>query len=237
MTNTFSKLILIGRPASGKSEFIDFVKNTPEKERAESLHIGSFVELDDFLWLWEKFVEDDIWEKAGHKRKFSKLDQHAYTITDYTLLDLCFAKFNEEITKVPKVDTVLVEFARGLDDGGYKHALSSLSDDILKDAGILFIWTSFEESVRRNDARYQEKLKHSVLAHKVPEEDMRRFGEKTDWLELTKKEPHGYIQVRSNNVPFVTMNNEPELKPSPELKARYSQAMQELWRLYSSRKK
>ena len=235
MASTFPKIILLGRPASGKSEFIDFVKNLPLLERKEQLHIGSFTELDDFLWLWDKFIEDDHWEVATGKRLFSKRDGHGYTITDYTLLDFCFAKFNEEITKLPKTDTVLVEFARGLQDGGYAHALSKLSDEILQDASIVFIWTTFEESCRRNEARYQEKMKHSVLAHKVPEEDMKRFGEKTDWLELTKNEQHGYISVRGHKVPFVTMNNMPELKPGPELKARYQQALQELWKLFSTR--
>ena len=78
----FKKLILLGRPASGKSEFIDFLKNTPEKERAQNYHIGPFKELDDFLWLWEKFKEDDLWETAGHPRRYSKTAEHGYVEID-----------------------------------------------------------------------------------------------------------------------------------------------------------
>lgn len=227
---TFKNIILLGRPASGKSEFIDFFKKLPEKMRAQEYHIGPFVELDDFLWLWEKFVEDDAWEAAGHPRRFSKREGHGYVMTgDARLLDFCLARFNAEFAKQPKDKTVFVEFARGAADGGYAHALSRLSDDILKEAVIVFIYASYEEACRRNEARYQEKLKHSVLAHKVPPEDMVRFGREIDWLAITGEKAGGTLTVRGHAVPFVTMNNEPELKPdNPDLALRYKTALDEL---------
>ena len=36
MTRTFDHLLLLGRPAAGKSEFIDFMKKTTDAERAEA---------------------------------------------------------------------------------------------------------------------------------------------------------------------------------------------------------
>ncbi len=48
MKNNFYVLLIIGRPASGKSEIIDFLKRVPADERREALHIGNFVEIDDF---------------------------------------------------------------------------------------------------------------------------------------------------------------------------------------------
>lgn len=226
----FKTLILIGRPASGKSEFIDFMKKTPDAERATRFHLGPITELDDFLWLWEKFTEDNLWEAAGHPRRYSKHDDHAYTITDYSILDYCLARFNTEFKKQPKTGTVFVEFARGAQDGGYAKALSKFSDEILKDAAILFIYASYEEACRRNDARYQEKLKHSVLAHKVPDEDMIRFGKDIDWLKITQDQPAGELAVRNFQVPFVTMNNEPELNDPALLGERYQQALNTLRR-------
>lgn len=204
-------LILIGRPASGKSEFIHLLKNIQEAERATNYHIGRMTELDDFVWLWEKFVEDDLWEVAGHQRRFSKRAEHAYVLTDGTLLDFLLAQFNVAFDRAPKDGTVVIEFARGAGDGGYAHALHHLSDAILQDAAILFIYASYAESCRRNEARYQEKLKHSVLAHKVPEEDQVRFSKEIDWLELTHRQPQGYLPIRQFQVPFVTMDNEQEL--------------------------
>ena len=55
MTKTFDHLFILGRPAAGKSEFMDFMKKISDAERSERFHIGHFVELDDFVWLWEKF--------------------------------------------------------------------------------------------------------------------------------------------------------------------------------------
>jgi hypothetical protein len=230
----FKSLILVGRPASGKSEFIDFMKKCSTAERMEKYHLGSIYELDDFLWLWQKFVEDDCWEAAGYARRFSKKVDHAYVITDSSILDYCLARFNAEYPKQPQDGTIFVEFARGAGDGGYQHALSRLSDEILKDAGILFIYASYEEAYRRNEARYQEKLKHSVLAHKVPEEDMIRFGKEIDWLKITNDQPAGTLQIRGISVPFVTMSNEPELKEAGPLGQRYQQAMDALYKIYNT---
>lgn len=237
----FKKLILIGRPASGKSEFIDFLKKTPEEKRRQRYHIGGLQELDDFVWLWQKFVEDDLWEKAGQRRLFSKKMDHAYCISDGTVLDYCLARFNEEIKKVPAdaaaEKTVFIEFARGAGDGGYRYALSRLSDEILRDAAVLFIYTSYEEALRRNEARYIEKLKHSVLAHKVPAEDMERFAKEIDWGGLTEGKPFGHLVLRHGRIPFLTMNNEPELKEDSALEERYKAALDQLMELYQQKER
>lgn len=221
----FKTLILLGRPASGKSEFIDFIKQLPAAERARDFHIGTFVELDDFVWLWEKFVEDDLWEAAGHARPFSRREGHGYALTDGALLDFCLARFNAASAQHAHAETVFIEFARGAGDGGYRHALARLSDEILREAAILFIYASYEEACRRNEARYQEKLKHSILAHKVPPTDMARFGKDIDWLELTRQQSQGRIAVRQWQVPFVTISNEPELTDPTALRQRYHAAL------------
>lgn len=236
MNPMFKKIILLGRPASGKSEFIDFIKNTPADIRLERYHIGEFEELDDFLWLWEKFNEDDIWEAAGHSRLYSKRVDPAYVLTDGVLLDFCLERFNGAIKKTPENKTIFVEFSRGAGDGGYAHALERLSDDVLRDAAVLFIWNTYEESCRRNEARYREKLKHTVLAHKVPDEDMERFGKEIDWENLTKGEKSGFLNVRDLRLPFVTMNNMPEITDKTELDRRYKKALDQLMELNLSMK-
>ncbi|MDP2599761.1 MAG: hypothetical protein Q8P84_03370 [Deltaproteobacteria bacterium] len=237
----FKKLILLGRPASGKSELIDFLKKLPDSERTGDFHIGPIFELDDFVWLWQKFVEDDLWEQSGHQRLYSEKDEEGYAITTKAVLDFCLEKFNVEIQKKdrgPRAEdqTIFVEFARGAGDGGYAYALNKLSDDVLKEAAIFFVFTSYEESCRRNEARYREKLKHSVLAHKVPPKDMERFGKETDWLRLTGERCKGLLKIRDLELPFVTLNNEPELKEGPELHQRYKDAFDKLASVYFGEK-
>ena len=64
----FPILILTGRPAAGKSEVIDFLKNSNPRARLERFRIGDFEELDDFLYVWETFETDDILTRAGRPR-------------------------------------------------------------------------------------------------------------------------------------------------------------------------
>jgi hypothetical protein len=63
---------VLGRPACGKSEFIDFLKHASGRVCRERLHIGRFEEVDDFPWLWEKFQDDEIWAKTEHGRQYTE---------------------------------------------------------------------------------------------------------------------------------------------------------------------
>ncbi|MBW2459220.1 MAG: hypothetical protein JRI68_32280, partial [Deltaproteobacteria bacterium] len=100
MAQTFDHIILNGRPGGGKSELIDFLKGCPVPRRAERYHIGEIVELDDFVWLWDKFVEDDLWEQLGEERRFSRTVEHGYVQTEGDrLLDVLCLKFNRVIER------------------------------------------------------------------------------------------------------------------------------------------
>ncbi|PIR16963.1 MAG: hypothetical protein COV46_06220 [Deltaproteobacteria bacterium CG11_big_fil_rev_8_21_14_0_20_49_13] len=241
MKNIFQHLFILGRPASGKSEFIDFMKKAADAERAGKFHIGKFAEVDDFLWIWEKFMEDDIWEKIGEKRLYSKEympGNPGMTPDAERLLMFCMHKFNEAITKsyLPnpefyKDHTLFIEFARGRKDA-YKNALTALKPEVLKKSAILFVLTTRDESWRRNVARYQEKQKHSILAHMVPKETFGHFYGEHDWLDITHNEQNGYITFHNVKIPFVTMNNEPESVDPKVLEPRYGNALNKLWELY-----
>ena len=96
----FKNIILNGRPAGGKSELIDFMKKTPAQERRDAYHIGDFIELDDFVWLWDKFVEDDLWEAIGEKRLYSRVVADGYVQTEGDrLLDMLMTKFNAIVSR------------------------------------------------------------------------------------------------------------------------------------------
>jgi hypothetical protein len=242
MSDLFQDLLVLGRPACGKSEFIDFLKHAPEDVRRRRLHIGRFEEVDDFPWLWEKFQEDAIWEKAGYERLYTQEympGNPGMAPKGSKLFDWCMHKFNDVIARqylerpgFYRDSTLLIEFSRG-GANGFGRALGMLSPQILERAAIFYISVSREESWRRNVARYQEKLKHSILAHMVPRETYDYFYDTNDWDELTGGRPAGRLHVCGVNVPFVSMNNEPESTDPVVLEDRYSAALGRLWQLRS----
>ena len=239
--NKFDHLIIIGRPAAGKSEFIDFMKKVDDKERVEKYHIAHFEELDDFVWIWEKFMDDDLFESAGYDRVYSIHEDANYGLKPECghLFDMMLAKFNKEVknyTENPefyKNNTLFVEFARG-GETAYKNAFQRLSKELLKNAAILYLDVSFEESWRKNVARYEEKLKHSILAHMVPKDTMDHFYSDTDWHNYVDNKESGYVEVHDLKIPFVSMKNEPEITDPKLLDERYGSALNKLWELYSS---
>lgn len=245
MSDIFRHLLVLGRPACGKSEFIDFLKHSNPGMRRKRLHIGAFEEIDDFPWLWEKFQDDVLWEKAGYGRLYTKEympGNPGMSPEGAKLFDWCMHKFNAEIAEkyLPREDmgrdtTLLIEFARGGKDG-FAKALGILDRAVLEPAAIFHIQVSREESWRRNVARYQEKQKHSILAHMVPKETYDHFYDVNDWTEITKGEPSGFLEVNGLPVPFVTMNNEPESTDPAVLEERYSTALARLWELRSGTK-
>ncbi|MFA4873902.1 MAG: hypothetical protein WC956_02050 [bacterium] len=235
--NTFDHLFVLGRPASGKSEFLDFMTKLSDAERAQRFHIGKMQVLDDFVWLWEKFLEDDLWENVKGRRLHSKRAGQGYILDSADLFDFLMEKFDAEISRkfLPNAEfyhehTLFIEFSRG-GEKPYAPALARLSRPLFERAAILYIEVSAEESARRNEARYREKLKHTVLAHKCPDEDMRRFYSVDDWPEITRGERNGHLALGGGRVPFVTMPNEPESTDSAILGQRYGEALQKLWAL------
>jgi len=238
---TFDHLFLLGLPASGKSEFIDFMKKQSPEELAENFHIGHLEEMDDFVWLWEKCIEDDLWEEVGKGRLFSKKDGANYSIADGDLYKFFTECFNREIPKTylarPEFyrdGTLIIEFSRG-GDNTYDYTLNRLDPRILKRGAVLYVSVTPEESRRRNEARYQEKLAHSILAHKTPDDVMDKFYPFDDWAKFTKDETSGVLTCNGVELPFFTMNNEPESKDVEVLAGRYSKALDTLWELYNKR--
>ena len=234
----FEHLFVLGRPAGGKSEFIDFMKRLPDEERAATFGIGRFEEIDDFPWLWNACVDDDAREARGDPRLVSERSPEGYNITKPgfrgSLVDQFNAAISGKYLSNPAFyddSTLLIEFARGRDDG-FRESLGRFLPQILERAAILYISVSFEESYRRNSSRYKPGQEESILFHKVPDRDMLGFFRTNDWDEITGGAPDGWLEIGGVRVPFVSMSNEPESLDPAVLRERYARALGRLLDLY-----
>ena len=233
MGDRFETIILIGRPAAGKSEVIDFLKRTDDAERERRFHVGTFTEIDDFPYVWETFEIDDLLERLGQPRVFTTKDY--YFLGDHVwdlFLERINLEFQKRLAKDPAFtarQTVLVEFSRGGNDG-YAHAFAQLSDEILRRAAIVYINVSYEESCRKNRRRFDPSQADSILFHGLPDAKMEFYYKTNDWERLSGGRKAGRIPVRGFEVPFAVFDNEPERTDDPaKLGPALEQAFQALW--------
>jgi hypothetical protein len=218
-SNHFPVLIITGRPAAGKSEVIDFLKKTDLRERLKRFHIGDFEELDDFVYVWETFEIDDILSRHGKPRLWT---DEKYWFKEHFIWNLYIERINLEYRKklarnphYHNEKTSLVEFARG-GDNGISEALSYLHDDILRNASLMYIKVSYEESVRKNRRRARKGEEDSILYHSLPDEKMEFYYETNDWEKLASRDPD-FIDVKGFRVPYAVFENEPEKTLDPVL--------------------
>ena len=238
MGEVFPCIILNGRPAAGKSEVIDYLKNTSIEERKKRFHIGEFIEIDDFPYIWEWFEEDDILSKYGKERLHSKPD---YYFKDEIFWDVCieklnlaFAKHMRDVKGFSKDITGIIEFSRG-GENGFAHAYSILSDEILKMSGICYIKVSYEESVRKNRRRARKGQEDTVLFHSLPDDKMDFYYKVNDWDKIAP-DMDGYMKVNGINVPYAVFPNEPEATDAPEKIAPVlEETLCRLWKRVSAR--
>ena len=198
MTNlqNFDALLLLARPAAGKSEIIHYLKQTPPKERKFRFHVGDIREIDDFPMLWTWFEEDDLLQQMGYPRLHSTPDGYFLGNHLWNLLirRICqeYQKSKRDDSPGQSVTTTLIEFARGKEHGGWQAAFSNLSPQVLEHAAILYINVSYAESLRKNHARFNPDRPDSILQHGLSEEKMERLYRESDWQEVTagqKRDP------------------------------------------------
>ena len=212
--DSFKLILLLARPAAGKSEIIDYLKNIPLDERITRFHVGKIAELDDFPMLWNWFEEDAILEKLGRPRLHTDskgyfLDVHFWDVLIEKLC-LSYDKLSRDQVGLSKESTTIMEFSRGAEQGGYQRAFEHLSGRVLDDASILYIQVSWEESLRKNRRRFNPERPDSILEHGLPDEKMERLYRDTDWPQITQGNPE-YITIQGKAVPYAVLANEDDI--------------------------
>ncbi len=133
-------------------------------------------------YLFERFDRASV--AAGMKPLISLLDEDIRNkiAADLepearALLDEKQSQYAEDLSD----KTIIIEFSRGGNDGaampltgtfGYQYTYSMLSPDLLKNAAVLYIWVTPEDSRAKNDARFDPNNPGSSINHKTPDKVM-----------------------------------------------------------------
>ncbi len=235
--NTFDIILLIARPAAGKSEIIDYLKKTPLNERAERFHIGDFDEIDDFPMLWTWFEEDALLEKIGHPRLYT--DQQGIFLHQYLWnllverIGLEYQKKQRDIADYSESFTTIVEFSRGTEHGGYRSAFSHLSPQMLQKMAVLYVDVPWEESLRKNRRRFNPEKPDSILEHGLEDWKLERLYKEVDWSEVSKDDPQ-FLTIQGIQIPYVVFDNADDVttQRGAALGERLEGALNVLWTLY-----
>jgi hypothetical protein len=210
MTEVFDVLLLLARPAAGKSEVIDYLKKTPLAERQERFHMGELAEVDDFPMLWTWFEEDALLARMGQPRLYT--DAEGYFLHQY-LWDLLIERICLEVKKADRdvrpgdpARTTLVEFSRGAEHGGYRSAFAHLDPQLLGRMAILYIDVPWEESLRKNRRRFNPSRPDSILEHGLPDAKLERLYKDIDWPEVSAADP-AYLSIQGQHVPYALFDN------------------------------
>jgi len=237
----FPLLILNARPGAGKSEISTFLQNVPLEEREERYHVGPLKILDDFKMLWAWYEEDRIL-KEHFNRYGLHTDADGYFLHGDLLWHLLIRRLCLEYDKSQRdtsgEQTVVIEFSRGTEHGGYRAAYGHLSSAILSQAACLYIYVSYEESLRKNRRRENPEHPDSVLEHSLSNEKMERLYRGDDWFDFTSSDPD-YIDVRGFRLPYVILENEDDVttQGGDPLALRLENALAWLFKLWQDRLK
>ena len=236
--DTFDVLILIGRPASGKSEIIHFLTHLPDDRRREHFHSARLDVLDDFPVLWSWFEEDDILSKSFGLPRLHSDEDHYFKFQELwnvliERLSLDYAKKLRDNASYHDQTTALIEFARGSEHGGYAEAFQHVSDQILKRAGIVYVRVPFEESLRKNRRRFNPHKPDSILEHGMTDDMMDRLYRDDDWSTLAPGDS-GVLSLHGQSIPYVVFPNEDDVTTGnpDQLAARLRVTLDQLWALY-----
>ena len=234
----FEILLLIARPAAGKSEVIDYLKRTPLEARKSRFHVGEFEEIDDFPMLWTWFEEDHLLQQMGHPRLHS--DEEGYFFYPWlwdVLIERICLEYTKKLRDTPNYHdskTTVIEFSRGSEHGGFKRAFEHLSEEVISKMAVLYINVSWEESLRKNRARYNPDKPDSILEHGLPDKKLEVMYKESDWAEVSAASPT-HLEIQGHQVPYAVFENEDDVTTGRGdlLGQRLEETLSLLWERYA----
>ncbi|MGC9069799.1 MAG: hypothetical protein ACP5IO_00625 [Elusimicrobiales bacterium] len=212
--------------------------HSPEKSFKNPYDWGTLIELinmdyrdlvskrrydeDAGMWLIKRI--DEAARRVGIKPRLGEIDRTSLKrISDsirkeaQDILEEKYSYYTDDLSD----KTIIIEFARGGPHGssmplkepfGYAYSFSMLDEEILKRSVILYIWTTPEESRRKNQQRADPNDPGSILHHGVPIEVMLNdYGCDDIFYLAEKSEMRNTITVDKNKkkyyLPFAYFDN------------------------------
>ena len=234
----FNILMLLARPGAGKSEVMDYLKHTPLTERMTRFHVGEIAELDDFPMLWTWFEEDALLEHMGHPRVHT--DKDGYFLNQYQwdlLIERICLDYQKLLRDKPDCQlthTVLVEFSRGTEHGGYRSAFAHINPEMAQKMAVLYLDVSWEESLRKNRKRFNPDKPDSILEHGLEDAKLERLYKEVDWQEVSSSDPNR-LTINGTKVPYMVFDNQDDVTTArgEALGERLKSCLTQLWKNYS----
>ncbi|MBP9676322.1 MAG: hypothetical protein KBD67_06240 [Anaerolineaceae bacterium] len=233
----FEILLLLARPAAGKSEIIDFLKQTTLAEREKRFHVGKLLEIDDFPMLWTWFEEDELLQQMGHPRLHSDaegyfLGKHLWNLLIERIC-LEYQKRQRDIPRLSEDYTTLIEFSRGSEHGGYQSAFRHLSPLVLERMAVIYVDVSWEESLRKNRKRFNPDKPDSILEHGLADDKLERLYRENDWQTVSSADKE-YLNIQGVRVPYAVFDNSDDVTSArgEKLGARLEEVTSLLWLRY-----
>jgi len=232
LPDIFPVLILNARPAAGKSEILQALTQLPDEVRRRRFHLGPLQVLDDFPLLWSWFEEDRLLEQVFRRPRLHTTPDEYFLHHDFWHLlirRLCLA-YEKLLRDQRQPHTVVLEFSRGKEHGGYRAAYTHLSPPILQQAVCLYVRVSYAESLRKNRQRFDPQRPDSILQHGLSDAKLEQLYHADDWDELTQAHPT-WVQFGDHRVPYAVFENEDDVTTpgGAALLARLETCTDKLW--------
>jgi hypothetical protein len=157
---------------------------------------------------------------------------------DRYLWDLLIERISLEYKKKLrdfKGETIIIEFSRGSEHGGYRSAFKHLSDEILQTLAIMYIDVTWDESLRKNRQRFNPDRPDSILEHGLSDDKLERLYRHTDWSEISANQPE-FLQIGDYRVPYAIFDNADDVttQQGSELGERLEKTLDKLWSRYKT---
>jgi hypothetical protein len=186
------------------------------------------------IWAW--FEEDDLLSEIFGKARLHTDSEYYFLDEDYW--HLLIRRLSLEAQKwfrdTHENTTCIIEFSRGKSHGGYQAAYQHLSDAILASAAALYLNISFQESLRKNRARFNPDRPDSILEHALNDDKLNRLYCDDDWFTFSAEDP-AFLSVRNHKLPYVIFENEDDVttEGGDPLGRRLEKTLGTLWGLWS----